>query len=109
LSSASKTTSGRQGDGDVRSEREQPAIRSYGIGQPVLRVEDRRFLTGKGRFVDDNLVISSFNWMATSIDSRRSRGAEIGALMEGPVATGARVRQASRATVPVSRVRAQGG
>lgn len=25
----------------------------YGIGQPVRRVEDRRFLTGRGRYVDD--------------------------------------------------------
>lgn len=33
---------------------------------------------------DDNLVISSFNWMATSVDARRSRGAEIGAMIEGP-------------------------
>lgn len=33
---------------------------------------------------EDNLVISSFNWMATSVDARRSRGAEIGALIEGP-------------------------
>lgn len=31
-----------------------------------------------------NLVISSFNWMATSIDGRRSRGAEIGVLVHGP-------------------------
>ena len=26
---------------------------SYGIGQPVRRVEDARFLTGRGHFVDD--------------------------------------------------------
>ncbi len=25
----------------------------FGIGQPVRRVEDQRFLTGKGRYVDD--------------------------------------------------------
>ena len=25
----------------------------YGIGQPVRRLEDRRFLTGAGQFVDD--------------------------------------------------------
>jgi len=29
------------------------ATRSYGIGQPVRRVEDTRFLTGRGRYVDD--------------------------------------------------------
>ncbi|RWA58065.1 phospholipase D-like domain-containing protein [Mesorhizobium sp.] len=33
---------------------------------------------------EDNLVISSFNWMATTVDGRRSLGAEIGALIEGP-------------------------
>lgn len=32
---------------------------------------------------DDFLVVSSFNWMATTVDARRSRGAEIGALIEG--------------------------
>jgi len=25
----------------------------FGIGQPVRRVEDQRFLTGRGRYVDD--------------------------------------------------------
>ena len=25
----------------------------FGIGQPVRRVEDQRFLTGTGRYVDD--------------------------------------------------------
>jgi aerobic carbon-monoxide dehydrogenase large subunit len=28
-------------------------MQAYGIGQPVRRVEDGRFLTGRGRFVDD--------------------------------------------------------
>ena len=25
----------------------------FGIGQPVPRLEDQRFLTGRGRYVDD--------------------------------------------------------
>ncbi|MGA8399739.1 MAG: hypothetical protein WB697_07605, partial [Stellaceae bacterium] len=25
----------------------------FGIGQPVRRVEDRRFITGRGRYLDD--------------------------------------------------------
>src|SRR5579862_8642544 len=29
------------------------AMRQFGIGQPVRRVEDRRFLTGSGRYLDD--------------------------------------------------------
>jgi len=28
-------------------------MRQFGIGQPVRRVEDRRFLTGRGRYLDD--------------------------------------------------------
>src|SRR6185437_9709679 len=28
-------------------------MKQFGIGQPVRRVEDRRFLTGRGRYVDD--------------------------------------------------------
>ena len=28
-------------------------MNQYGIGQPVRRVEDRRFLTGHGRYLDD--------------------------------------------------------
>ena len=28
-------------------------MNAFGIGQPVRRVEDRRFLTGRGRYVDD--------------------------------------------------------
>jgi carbon-monoxide dehydrogenase large subunit len=35
------------------SEREDPAMRQFGIGQPIRRVEDRRFLTGSGRYLDD--------------------------------------------------------
>ncbi len=29
------------------------AVERYGVGQPIRRTEDRRFLTGEGRFVDD--------------------------------------------------------
>ena len=28
-------------------------MNQYGIGQPVRRVEDRRFLTGRGSYIDD--------------------------------------------------------
>ncbi len=30
-----------------------PGVNKFGIGQPVLRVEDPRFITGRGRYVDD--------------------------------------------------------
>src|SRR5205814_5933717 len=29
------------------------AMKQFGIGQPVRRVEDRRFITGRGAYVDD--------------------------------------------------------
>jgi len=29
------------------------SMNRYGIGQPVRRVEDQRFLTGRSRYVDD--------------------------------------------------------
>jgi len=29
------------------------AMKQFGIGQPVRRVEDRRFLTGRGHYLDD--------------------------------------------------------
>jgi carbon-monoxide dehydrogenase large subunit len=32
---------------------ERPSAHKFGIGQPVRRVEDRRFITGRGIFVDD--------------------------------------------------------
>src|SRR6266446_3992028 len=28
-------------------------MKQFGIGQPVRRVEDRRFITGRGKYVDD--------------------------------------------------------
>jgi len=28
-------------------------VQKFGIGQPVPRVEDPRFITGRGRYVDD--------------------------------------------------------
>ncbi len=28
-------------------------MKQFGIGQPIRRVEDRRFLTGSGRYLDD--------------------------------------------------------
>src|SRR5579884_2685674 len=34
-------------------EQRSRAMAQFGIGQPVRRVEDRRFLTGSGRYVDD--------------------------------------------------------
>lgn len=48
----------------------------FGIGQPVGRVEDRRFLTGHGRYVDDinldgQLVTGSY------MDYRMPRAADV--------------------------------
>ncbi|WP_050991071.1 phospholipase D-like domain-containing protein [Bradyrhizobium genomosp. I (2014)] len=51
-------------------------------GIKLMRVQDMH-----GKYLgwdNDNLVISSFNWLATSADVKRSRGAEMGAFIEGP-------------------------
>src|SRR2546430_14695065 len=38
----------------LRSNMTRPSVRNYqGIGAPLRRVEDKRFLTGRGRFVAD--------------------------------------------------------
>lgn len=51
-------------------------------GIKIVRVDDvhAKYLG----WDEDNIVISSFNWMATSVGAGRSHGAEIGALLEGP-------------------------
>ena len=42
-------------------------VKKNGIGAPVRRVEDRRFLTGKGQFVDDmNLPNTAFAYVVRS-------------------------------------------
>ena len=33
---------------------QEGALAKFGIGQPMPRIEDRRFITGQGRYVDDN-------------------------------------------------------
>ena len=57
-------------------------IRARGI--EITRVEDlhAKYLG----WDDDRLVVSSFNWMATSVDMVNSRGAEMGVLIEGTAA-----------------------
>ena len=40
---------------------------SMGIGASALRTEDRRFLTGRGRYVDDiNLRSQQYAWFVRS-------------------------------------------
>ncbi|NEK20605.1 phospholipase D-like domain-containing protein [Rhizobium leguminosarum] len=62
--------------------REPAASEIKNRGMIIERVEDvhAKYLG----WDDDNLVISSFNWMATALHSGRSRSAEIGALIQGP-------------------------
>jgi carbon-monoxide dehydrogenase large subunit len=42
-------------------------MKQFGIGQPVRRVEDRRFITGRGSYLDDiNLLRQSYAFMLRS-------------------------------------------
>ena len=67
-------------------------MRQFGIGQPVRRVEDRRFLTGRGRYLDDivrprqahaamlrsphaHARIRAIDTAAAAADAGRARGA----------------------------------
>ncbi|MSQ73080.1 MAG: hypothetical protein EXR27_17595 [Betaproteobacteria bacterium] len=52
-------------------------MNKFGIGQPVRRVEDQRFLTGRGRFVDDiNLPRQCYGVPVLSVHAHaRIRGA----------------------------------
>ena len=70
----------------------------FGIGQPVSRLEDPRFITGRGRFVDDidlphqchGVVIMSPHAHARikGIDTAKAKAAEGGAHAQAGVRQG---------------------
>src|SRR5205814_9712815 len=53
------------------------SMKQFGIGQPVRRVEDRRFLTGRGHYLDD--IIRPFQAYAAMLRSPHAH-AGIGAI-----------------------------
>ena len=63
-----------------RAELSPEEVRSRGIDLGRVKDVHAKYLAWDG----SNLVITSFNWMATSTDGKRYRGAEVGALIEGP-------------------------
>ena len=72
-------------------------MQRFGIGQPVRRVEDQRFLTGRGRYVDDiNLPRQCYGAPVLSIHAHaRIRGIDMARALAAPgvlcVLTGADV------------------
>jgi carbon-monoxide dehydrogenase large subunit len=58
----------------------------FGIGQPVRRVEDQRFLTGRGRYVDDlNLPHQAYGAVVSSPHAHaRIRGVDTAAAAAAP-------------------------
>jgi len=61
-------------------------MNKFGIGQPVRRVEDQRFLTGRGRFVDDvDLAHQAYGAVVTSPHAHaRIRGIDTRAAAAAP-------------------------
>jgi aerobic carbon-monoxide dehydrogenase large subunit len=61
-------------------------MKQFGIGQPVRRVEDRRFITGRGSYLDDiNLLCQSYAFMLRSPHAHaRIRGINSAAALAGP-------------------------
>src|SRR6266481_5396420 len=61
-------------------------MKQFGIGQPVRRVEDRRFITGRGNYVDDiNRPRQAHAFMLRSPHSHaRIRAIDIGAALSAP-------------------------
>jgi carbon-monoxide dehydrogenase large subunit len=59
---------------------------TFGIGQPVRRVEDRRFLTGRARFVDDvELPRQTYGALVLSPHAHaRLRGVDVSGAMGAP-------------------------
>ena len=51
-------------------------MKQFGIGQPVRRVEDRRFITGRGNYLDDNTVAGPVIAEPANILGSRYRGRE---------------------------------
>src|SRR6516164_1002791 len=61
-------------------------MKQFGIGQPVRRVEDRRFITGRGSYLDDlSLSRQAYAFMLRSPHAHaRIRGIDIAAVIGAP-------------------------
>src|SRR6266542_975168 len=82
------------------------AMKQFGIGQPIRRVEDRRFLTGHGRYLDDiTRPRQAYAVMLRSPHAHaRIRALDVGAAASAPgvlaVFTGADLARAGIGTIP---------
>jgi carbon-monoxide dehydrogenase large subunit len=82
------------------------AMKQFGIGQPIRRVEDRRFLTGHGRYLDD--IVRPRQAYAAMLRSphahARIRAIDVGDAAGAPgvlaVFTGEDLARASLGTIP---------
>ncbi|HYU11499.1 MAG TPA: xanthine dehydrogenase family protein molybdopterin-binding subunit, partial [Stellaceae bacterium] len=81
-------------------------MKQFGIGQPIRRVEDRRFLTGHGRYLDDiTRPRQAYAVMLRSPHAHaRIRALDVGDAAGAPgvlaVFTGADLAQAGIGTIP---------
>jgi aerobic carbon-monoxide dehydrogenase large subunit len=81
-------------------------MKQFGIGQPVRRVEDRRFITGRGRYLDDlNRPRQAYAFMLRSPHAHaRIRAVDIAAAASAPgvlaVYTGKDLARDGLGTIP---------
>ena len=81
-------------------------MRQFGVGQPVRRVEDRRFLTGRGHYLDD--IVRPHQLHAAVLRSPHAhaviRGIDVAEAMHAPgvvaVLTGADLAADGLGTIP---------
>ena len=84
----------------------------FGIGQAVRRVEDQRFLTGKGRYVDDitlpgmchgvNLLSPHAHARIKTIDTTKAKAASTSARKTAVAAEKATTKAADKVGTPVA-------
>src|ERR1700682_3266880 len=81
-------------------------MKQFGIGQPVRRVEDRRFITGRGRYLDDiNRPRQAYAFMLRSPHAHaRIRAVDTAAALSAPgvlgVFTGEDLARDGLGTIP---------
>ena len=81
-------------------------MKQFGVGQPVRRVEDRRFITGRGNYTDDiNRPRQAYAFMLRSPHAHaRIRAVEIAAAASAPgvlaVLTGEDLARDGLGTIP---------
>jgi len=84
-------------------------MKQFGIGQPVRRVEDRRFITGRGNYLDDiSRSRQAYAFMLRSLHAHaRIRAVDTTAAASAPVFSNLSRMSAHRAEIACNASRPQ--